>query len=99
MKLDYAKNMKFEEEPNYELIKDLFKRVIKNNEKNSEEDYYKFIWEKKLVNCLEEFKNGNKENLMKAKESLFHGYYIDIEYFIKCLRTIDKINLIPIVEK
>ncbi len=41
-----------------------YKRSIeksdKNNEKNSKEDYYKYSWKKKINNCLEEFKNGNK---------------------------------------
>ena len=50
--LSYCRNMTFQEEPNYELMKDLLKRVILNNSNNLEGDY-KFIWGKKLVYVLD----------------------------------------------
>jgi len=46
MILYYVKNLNFEEEPNYELIKDLFKRIINNNLIKCEEGEYKYIWGK-----------------------------------------------------
>ena len=91
--LYYIRNLNFEEEPNYELIKDLFKRVIDKNEDNNEEGEYKFIWEKKLVEAFEEAKFGKDENLMKIKNELFKGYDIDIRKYISPIKKNEKIKL------
>ena len=87
--LIYIRNLKFEEEPNYELIQDLLKRVINKNEDNNEEGAYKYIWEKKLIDILKESK---KENFIKIKNELFQGYNIDIKRYITPIKKNEKIK-------
>lgn len=46
--LNYSRDLGFEENPNYDLMKDLLKRVVLLNNINScEEGDFKYIWEKK----------------------------------------------------
>ena len=96
--LTYVRNLKFTEEPNYELIKDLFKRIINNIEANCEEGEYKYIWEKKLIKVLEEKNPGKKEMLKNIKNDLFSGYDINVIQFIKNIKKAEKINIKKIID-
>ena len=89
--LNYCRNMTFQEEPNYELIKDLLKRVILNNSNNLEGDY-KFIWEKKLVDVLDYPDDVRKNEINKIKSQLFSGFNINLVKFIKSLKKLNLIN-------
>ena len=84
--LYYIRNLSFDETPNYELIKDLLKRIIIKNFPNSEEGEYRFIWEKKLNDILSLSKTRKCEELLKAKNQLFKGFCLDMERFIKNLK-------------
>ena len=89
--LSYCRNMTFQQEPNYELMKDLLKRVILNNSNNLEEAY-KFIWEKKLVDVLDYPDDLRKNEINKIKFQLFSGFNINLIKFIKSLMALNLIN-------
>lgn len=89
--LTYCRDMTFQEEPDYELMKDLLKRVILNNSNNLEGDY-KYIWEKKLVDILNYPDDLRKIELNQIKSQLFSGFNINLVKFIKSLKRLNLIN-------
>ena len=99
MILYYVRNLNFEEEPNYELIKDLFKRIINNNLIKCEEGEYKYIWEKKLVDIISRNNLNQARELEKVKNELFSGYDIDLKKFIKGLKKKEIISMEKIINK
>lgn len=90
--IHYVRNLKFYETPNYDIMKDLLKRVIFNNINNSDEGEYKYIWEKKFVTIMNKSYKIKKIELEQLKTKLFSGYNIEIEKFIRDLKKIDLIN-------
>ena len=86
MILCYVRNLEFTELPNYDLIKDLFRRIINNNSIQSAEGECKYIWEKKLSDILAKNKDNQVEELERAKKELFAGYNINMKKFIKGLK-------------
>ena len=90
--LYYIMNLNFTEEPNYELIKDLLKRVINNNSFNSEEGDFKFIWEKKIFEIYNEYKINGKKATIDLKTGLFKNYDIVLKNYVKSLKRNNRIN-------
>ena len=88
----YARNLNFNETPDYSLMKDLLKRIIINNNSKCEEDEYKYIWEKKFVDILSKNNDIKKMELENVKKLLFNGYNLDIEKFIKGLKKMDYLS-------
>ena len=88
----YVRNLKYDEEPNYEIMVDLLKRIIMNNTNNAEEGQYKYIWQKKFVDILNEPYKIKKGKLDKLKCELFSGYKIEMEKFIRDVKKIEIFN-------
>ena len=88
----YVRNLKYDEVPNYQIMKDLLKRIIINNNQKCEEGEFKFIWQKKFVDILKEKNKIKKKKLAELKSELFEGFNIDMEKFIKNLKKTETFN-------
>ena len=69
----YVRNLKYDELPNNQIMKDLLKRIIINNNQKFEEGEFKFILEKKFVDILEEKNEIKKTKLAELKSDLLKG--------------------------
>ena len=83
--------MTFQEEPIYELMKDLLKRVILNVSNNLKEEYI-FILRKKLMDVLDYPDGRVKNEINGVKSKLFSGFNINLVKFIKNLNKLNLIN-------
>ena len=63
-----------------------------NNTNNAEEGQYKYIWQKKFVDILNEPYKIKKGKLDKLKCELFSGYKIEMEKFIRDVKKIEIFN-------
>jgi len=89
--LDYSKNLKYEEKPEYKLIYNLLSKIIKSNVSDySSFDTKQHLWEwnVKMLSAIESENDLKREE--SAFEKLFDGYPVNsFELYLKKIRDLN----------
>lgn len=92
--LENIKYLSFYDEPDYNIYINILEKYIEKEQYKSEEEGFKFIWEKKLFNI---YYNANKTRNFKeftmVKKALFPGFPVSINTFISSLKPTLLYNL------
>ena len=78
--LKYVKELKFDEKPDYNKFYNYFQNLINkcNSEQQTEEKNFNYIWEKKLVDYIND---NNSRFLEEIQNIIFKGYTINLKNF------------------
>jgi serine/threonine protein kinase len=90
--LKYVKSLEFEDSPSYtQFYKTFYNLINRLNFEQCQEKNYNYIWEKKLVDGLENYEKNNDDKLIKEAEELFKGYPINLKEYINYIITNNKL--------